>query len=165
MSSMKLLKAFKTNKAPELDNLPASICKRSFGLIHVFLTLGARDFSRAVSVFCQVFIVTQASSLVASAFGRPRNVSAALDHRAREKPLVPRVWIARWHILVLVDCINLSLTSGFFVFDLHPYLHSINHVQSLKSDYNLFVDSQWFPHCTARLLNNKKEFGVWPQGN
>ena len=38
-------------------------------------TLGARDFSSAVSGFSQVFIVTRA----ASAFG------------TREKPLVPRV--------------------------------------------------------------------------
>ena len=41
---MKLLKASKTNKAPELDNLPVSGIKRSFRLIHVLLTLGARDF-------------------------------------------------------------------------------------------------------------------------
>lgn len=78
---MKLLKAFKTNKAPELDSLPASICKRSFGLIHALLTLGARDVSRAFQVSFHFFIVIQASSLVASAFGRPRNASAALDRR------------------------------------------------------------------------------------
>ena len=47
---MKLLKAFKTNKAPELDNLAASISKGSFRLIHTLLTLGARDFSRAFQV-------------------------------------------------------------------------------------------------------------------
>ena len=47
---MKLLKAFTTNKAPEMDNLPASVSKRSFGLIHALLTLGARDFSRAFQV-------------------------------------------------------------------------------------------------------------------
>ena len=35
-----------------------------------FVTLGARDFSSAVSGFCQVFIVTRASPLVASAFGQ-----------------------------------------------------------------------------------------------
>ena len=35
-------------------------------------TLGARDFSSAVSGFCQVFIVTRASPLVASAYGRRR---------------------------------------------------------------------------------------------
>ena len=35
-------------------------------------TLGARDFSSAVSGFCQVFIVTRASPLVASAFGQHR---------------------------------------------------------------------------------------------
>ena len=47
---MKLLKAFKTSKAPELDNLSVSVIKRSFRLIHALLTLGARDFSRAFQV-------------------------------------------------------------------------------------------------------------------
>ena len=50
----------------------------SLGLISIILfgrrsnknTLGARDFSSAVSGFCQVFIVTRASPLVASAYGR-----------------------------------------------------------------------------------------------
>ena len=35
-------------------------------------TLGARDFSSAVSGFCHVIIVTRASPLVASAFGQDR---------------------------------------------------------------------------------------------
>ena len=60
------------------------------------LTLGARDFSSAVSGFCQVFIVTRAKS---GFFSRLRptaeDVSAFAStensRRAREKPLVPRV--------------------------------------------------------------------------
>ena len=46
-------------------------------------TLGARDISRAVSGFCQVFIVTRAKSAF---FSRLRR-----SWLAREKPLVPRV--------------------------------------------------------------------------
>ena len=42
-------------------------------------TLGARDFSSAVSGFCQVFIVTRANT--------------ENSHRTRQKPLVPRVWL------------------------------------------------------------------------
>ena len=54
-------------------------------------TLGARDFSSAVSGFCQVFIVTRRSWLRptaedVSAFGNTEN-----SRRTREKPLVPRV--------------------------------------------------------------------------
>ena len=44
--------------------------KRAVFKIPGFVTLGARDFSSAVSGFCQVFIVTRASPLVASAFGQ-----------------------------------------------------------------------------------------------
>ena len=47
-------------------------------------TLGARDFSSAVSGFCQVFIVTRRSWLRSSA-------NTEYSRRTREKPLVPRV--------------------------------------------------------------------------
>ena len=55
-------------------------------------TLGARDFSSAVSGFCQVFIVTR---FAARGFGlRPKlcRPSADKSRRTREKPLVPRVF-------------------------------------------------------------------------
>ena len=60
------------------------------------LTLGARDFSSAVSGFCQVFIVTLAKSFAARGFGlRPKmcrpSANSENSHRTREKPLVPRV--------------------------------------------------------------------------
>ena len=100
---MKLLKASKTNKAPELDNLPVSGIKRSFRLIHVLLTLDARDFRG----------FWFRSSLY-SDFGRPRNVSAALDRRAREKTSGTQGMNCSVALLVLVGCINLSLISGFF---------------------------------------------------
>ena len=58
-------------------------------------TLGARDFSSAVSGFCQVFIVTRAKSF-SRGFGLqpeicrpPANIENS--RRTREKPLVPRV--------------------------------------------------------------------------
>ena len=56
-------------------------------------TLGARDFSSAVSGFCQVFVVTRAKSvfLAASAYGQANTENF---RSTREKPLVPRVWIA-----------------------------------------------------------------------
>ena len=57
-------------------------------------TLGARDFSSAVSGFCQVFIVTR----LRRSWLRPtaEDVSAFGQHTensrpTREKPLVPRV--------------------------------------------------------------------------
>ena len=56
-------------------------------------TLGARDFSSAVSGFCQVFIVTCAKRF-SRGFGlRPKlcRPSADKSRRTREKPLVPRV--------------------------------------------------------------------------
>ena len=49
-------------------------------LVHL-VTLGARDFSSAVSGFCQVFIVTRANT--------------ENSDRTREKPLVPRVSFSR----------------------------------------------------------------------
>ena len=64
------------------------------------LTLGARDFSSAVSGFCQVFIVTRAKSFsrgfAARGFGLQPKIcrpSANIENsrRTREKPLVPRV--------------------------------------------------------------------------
>ena len=71
-------------------------------------TLGARDFSSAVSGFCQVFIVTRAKSFsrgkaksfsrsfATRGFGlRPKmcrpSANTEISHRKREKPLVPRV--------------------------------------------------------------------------
>ena len=63
-----------------------------FTKMHRATTLGARDFSSAVSGFSQVFIVTRAKS----GFGlRPKmcrpSANTANSHRTREKPLVPRV--------------------------------------------------------------------------
>ena len=66
-------------------------------------TLGARDFSSAVSGFCQVFIVTRFScSFAARRFGlRPKmcrpSDNTENSRRTREKPLVPRVPFARLH--------------------------------------------------------------------
>ena len=58
-------------------------------------TLGARDFSRAVSSFCQVFIVTRAkSSLRARGFSRgfaARGFDTENSRLTREKPLVRKV--------------------------------------------------------------------------
>ena len=54
------------------------------GTVKQLSTLGARDFSSAVSGFFQVFIVTRAKSFAA-------RVWAFESHRTREKPLVPRV--------------------------------------------------------------------------
>ena len=60
------------------------------------LTLGARDFSSAVSGFCQVFIVTRAKSFATCGLGlRPKmcrpSANPENSHRTRKKPLVPRV--------------------------------------------------------------------------
>ena len=52
-------------------------------------TLGARDFSSAVSGFCQVFIVTRGFGL-RSKMCRP-SANTENFRRTREKPLVPRV--------------------------------------------------------------------------
>ena len=58
-------------------------------------TLGGRDFSGAVSCFCQVFMVTR---FAARGFGlRPKMCRALADtensRRTRGKPLVPReIW-------------------------------------------------------------------------
>ena len=49
----------------------------------VLITLGARDFSSAVSGFCQVFIVTRAKMCRPSANNKN-------SRHTREKPLVPR---------------------------------------------------------------------------
>ena len=61
-------------------------------------TLGARDFSSAVSCFCQVFIVTRAFF---RGFGlRPKmcrpSANTENSRRTREKPLVPSVGYERW---------------------------------------------------------------------
>ena len=59
-------------------------------------TLGARDFSSAVSGFCQVFIVTRAGFATRGLGLRPKmcRPSANIENsrRTREKPLVPRVF-------------------------------------------------------------------------
>ena len=60
-------------------------------------TLGARDFSSAVSCFCQVF----SRGVAARGFGlRPKmcrpSANTENSHRTREKPLVPRVGYERW---------------------------------------------------------------------
>ena len=70
------------------------VCARS-------ITLGARDFSSAVSGFCQVFIVTRAKSFAARGFGlRPKMcrplANTENSRRTREKPLVPRVEVNRF---------------------------------------------------------------------
>jgi len=59
-------------------------------------TLGARDFSSAVSGFCQVFIVTRAFfSQLRRSLLRP-SANTENSHRTREKLLVPRVGYERW---------------------------------------------------------------------
>ena len=55
-------------------------------------TLGARDFSSAVSCFCQVFIVTRG---LRPKICRP-SANTENSRRTREKPLVPRVGYERW---------------------------------------------------------------------
>ena len=55
-----------------------------FKSIRIRVTLGARDFSSAVSGFCQVFIVTRPKMCRPSA-------NTENSRRTREKPLVPRV--------------------------------------------------------------------------
>ena len=71
---------------------------RVFPILHHFLqlfsgdTLGARDFSSAVSCFCQVF----SRGVAARGFGlRPKmcrpSANTANSRRTREKPLAPRV--------------------------------------------------------------------------
>ena len=79
--------------------------KYVFQQICPYFTLGARDFSSAVSGFCQVFIVTRAKSFsrgfAARGFGlRPKLCRPSANtknfHRTREKPLVPRVPIFRF---------------------------------------------------------------------
>ena len=71
--------------------------------IPCYPTLGARDFSSAVSGFCQVFIVTRAKSFsrgfAARSFGlRPKtcrpSANTETSRRTREKPLVPRVMLS-----------------------------------------------------------------------
>ena len=58
--------------------------------VRVSFTLGARDFSSAVSGFCQVFIVTRAKRF----FSRLRpSANTENSRRTREKPLVPRVCV------------------------------------------------------------------------
>ena len=55
-------------------------------------TLGARDFSSAVSGLCQVFIVTRAACGLGlrPTMCRP-SANTKNSRRTREKPLVPRV--------------------------------------------------------------------------
>ena len=57
--------------------------------LFVAFTLGARDFSSAVSSFCQVFIVTRGFGL------RPKmcrpSANTENSHCTRQKPLVPKV--------------------------------------------------------------------------
>ena len=88
------------------------------------VTLGARDFSSAVSGFCQVFIEV---FLAASAYGR-RPTNTENSRRTREKPLVPmgrlqslyhtetsRLWdIYFWRLS------NISAKSGTFGKELNP---------------------------------------------
>ena len=66
-------------------------------------TLGATDFSSAVSGFCQVFIVTRAKASGAEFFSRLRrswlrpSANTENSRRTREKPLVPRIRLqSRW---------------------------------------------------------------------
>ena len=66
-------------------------------------TLGARDFSSAVSGFCQVFIVFFLSSpLVASAFGQHRKFPphARKTSGTQGNPLVI-AWCVDWVLLVM----------------------------------------------------------------
>ena len=67
-------------------------------LMGLISTLGARDFSSAVSGFCQVVVgpAREASRffLAASAYGRRcvgLRTNTEISRRTREKPLVPRV--------------------------------------------------------------------------
>ena len=82
----------------------------------IWPTLGARDFSSAVSGFCQVFIVTRAKSF-SRGFGlRPKTCRPSADtetsRRTREKPLVPRVGGGPYHrkrVIRLGESINLPV--------------------------------------------------------
>ena len=74
-----------------------------FHSFHGLSTLGARDFSSAVSGFCQVFIVTLYSDFAARGLGLQcraednyvslHSANTKNSRRAQEKPLVPRVRI------------------------------------------------------------------------
>ena len=68
-------------------------------------TLGARDFSSAVSGFCQVFIVTRAraSPLVASAFGQHRKFPPhARKTSGTQGKLIPNGGIEGIQLLAIV---------------------------------------------------------------
>ena len=79
--------------------------------VPIVATLGARDFSSAVSGFCQVFIVFLAAS-----------ANNENSHRTREKPLVPRVHCCNlmWHIVLA--CSSLWIGSRIFL-ELDTYLY------------------------------------------
>ena len=64
--------------------------KRILALPRGRYTLGARDFSSAVSGFCQVFIVTRAP-LVASAFGQHRKIPTAREKNPGYRRYKPRL--------------------------------------------------------------------------
>ena len=55
-------------------------------------TLGARDFSSAVSGFCQVFIVTRATTRFSRGFGVRPKADTENSRLTREKPLV--AWVS-----------------------------------------------------------------------
>ena len=61
-------------------------------IIWSFLSLGAKDFSNAVSSFCQVLRVTRGS--LAEDLSRP-SANNENSRCTREKPLIPRVVIRK----------------------------------------------------------------------
>ena len=93
-------------------------------------TLDARDFSSAVSGFCQVFIVARAkfffSRLRRRGFGlRPKmcrpSANTENSRRTREKPLVPRVKSRRPTSLNLMTLVSSSNTIIVKLNQEHPH--------------------------------------------
>ena len=90
MPDNKIIKHFKGIIKTLLELYGNSMCSSKDHFRSTSTTLGARDFSSAVSGFCQVFIVTRGFGL------RPKmcrpSANTENSRRTREKPLVPRVY-------------------------------------------------------------------------
>ena len=111
-------------------------------------TLGARDFSSAVSGFCQVFIVTRAKSF-SRGFGlRPKMCRPSANtenyRRTREKPLVPRVamWETRWETLILSNILTFFCSNFVGLFDAGGQSHNTVYALHRSAWYLLYDREQ-----------------------
>ena len=118
-------------------------------LIESFPTLGARDVFNAVSVFCQVFIVTREKSLSRSFGLRPKGrrcVGLRLTPKI-ETPLVPRVVLSK-------PCFSLRFTQYVLVPTPPVALrhNSVNHRH---------ISIYWYPVHSQKIgsLNNDDDDG------